>query len=187
MQIDENSMHSTLRNSSLIISSVHSFNYHDAFYNNNNNNHTTYTCILNIYLSIYSSICFTHSYVDNHESLNVLLPIGALRLVRCLQHISHDHFLLLSADKAHAHEEDLCVTKGNPHLAIHGSFSFMTNFHALDLYFGNQQGVCFHTPYYSGLQVAAYVMGEMPISEFKFAWEVGIIDYAYFAILIMII
>lgn len=115
----------------------------------------------------------THSYRENHETLNVLLPIGALRLVRCLQRISHDQFLLLSADKAHAHEEDLCFTKGSPHIAIHGSFSFMTNFHALGLYFDNQHGMSFRTPYYSGLQVAAFVMGTTPIPEFKFAWEVS--------------
>lgn len=64
------------------------------------------------------------------------------------------------------------LSKENPHMAIHGSFSFMTNFHAMHLYFVNNKGESYHTPYYSGLQVAAFVMGETPISEFQFAWEV---------------
>ncbi|KAK8794170.1 hypothetical protein JH06_0410 [Blastocystis sp. subtype 4] len=110
-------------------------------------------------------------YADNNTNLNVLLPVGALRFVRSLQKMSHNNFLLLSADKAHSHEEDMKLSKENPHMAIHGSFSFMTNFHAMHLYFVNNKGESYHTPYYSGLQVAAFVMGETPISEFQFAWE----------------
>ena len=106
----------------------------------------------------------------------MLLPIGALQFVRTLGEISNGHFLLLSADKAHSHEEDLRLTKDNPHLAIHGSFSFMTNFHAMHQYFVNHGGESLHTPYFSGLQVAAFIMGSTRLPEFRFAWEVGFID-----------
>lgn len=56
-------------------------------------------------------------------------------------------------------KEDLRLTKDNPHLAIHGSFSFMTNFHTMHQYFVNHGGESLHTPYFSGLQVAAFIMG----------------------------
>lgn len=102
----------------------------------------------------------------------MLLPVGALHFIRTLQQISNNQFLLLSADKAHSHEEDLRLTKDNPHLAIHGSFSFMTNFHALHQYFVNHNGESLHTPYFSGLQVAAFLMGSTKLPEFRFAWEV---------------
>lgn len=92
--------------------------------------------------------------------------------------MSHDQFLLITADKAHSHEDDLKLTKENPHLVTHGSFSFMTNFHALREYFCSNGGTSYHTPYYSGLQVAAYVMGPMKLPEFKFTWEVGVVVWS---------
>lgn len=113
------------------------------------------------------------SYLQNNETLNVLLPLGALRFLRSLEALSHGQFLLITADKAHAHEEDLRLTKENPHIAIHGSFSMMANFHALRQVFLSRGGASFHTPYYTGLQVAAFAMGETPLEEFQFAWEVG--------------
>ena len=99
----------------------------------------------------------------------MLLPIGALQFVRTLGQISNSHFLLLSADKAHSHEEDLRLTKDNPHLAIHGSFSFMTNFHAMHQYFVNHGGESLHTPYFSGLQVAAFIMGSTCVNNRTFS------------------
>lgn len=117
------------------------------------------------------------SYIQNNATLNVLLPIGALRCVHTLQEISHNQFLLLTADKAHSHEDDLKLTKENPHLVTHGSFSFMTNFHAIREYVEHNGGCSYHTPYYSGLQVAAFVMGSMKLPEFRFSWEVsGIVE-----------
>lgn len=112
-----------------------------------------------------------HHYLQNNETLNVLLPLGALRFLRSLEALSHGQFLLITADKAHAHEEDLRLTKENPHIAIHGSFSMMANFHALRQVFLSRGGASFHTPYYTGLQVAAFAMGETPLEEFQFAWE----------------
>lgn len=112
------------------------------------------------------------SYLMNNETLNVLLPVGALRFVHALETLSNGNFVLIAADKAHAHEEDLRLTKENPHIATHGSFSMMANFHALRQYFLSRGGSSFHTPYYTGLQVAAFSLGETPLSEFQFAWEV---------------
>ena len=47
------------------------------------------------------------------------------------------------------------------------------NMHALRQVFLSRGGASFHTPYYTGLQVAAFAMGETPLEEFQFAWEVG--------------
>ena len=100
--------------------------------------------------------------------------MGALRFLSHLQSLSHGHFLLLSADKAHAHAEDARLGKETPHLAIHGSFSFMSNFDALRVCVEALGGRSLHTPYYSGLQVAAFLTGAAP--EFEFAGEVGMGD-----------
>ena len=78
--------------------------------------------------------------MKNNSTLNVLLPIGAFRCIRHLQEMSHNQFLLLVADKAHSHEDDLKLTKENPHLVTHGSFSFMSNFHAIREYILNNNG-----------------------------------------------
>lgn len=48
----------------------------------------------------------------------------------------------------------------------------MSNFHALREYILNNNGSSYHTPYYSGLQVAAFVLGSMKLPEFRFTWEV---------------
>lgn len=108
-------------------------------------------------------------YAEQPGTATVLLPVGALRFLSHLQSLSHGHFLLLSADKAHAHAEDARLGKETPHLAIHGSFSFMSNFDALRVCVEALGGRSLHTPYYSGLQVAAFLTGAAP--EFEFAWE----------------
>ena len=38
----------------------------------------------------------------------------------------------------------------------------------------NNNGSSYHTPYYSGLQVAAFILGSMKLQEFRFTWEVWI-------------
>lgn len=118
-----------------------------------------------------SLLSLVEHYMQNNEALNVLLPIGALHFIHTLESLSRGKFVLLAADKAHSHEEDLRLTKENPHVAIHGSFSMMANFHALRQYFSDNRGTSFHTPYYTGLQVGAFVMGDVPLWEFQFAWE----------------
>ena len=134
---------------------------------------TSRKIILNLLLTCFLMIEWLISrYVSNHSTLNVLLPIGALECVRNLQSISNNQFLLLASDKAHSHQDDLKLTKDNPHLVTHGSFSFMTNFHAIREYILNNNGQSFHTPYYGGLQVAAFVIGTMKMPEFMFSWEV---------------
>ena len=113
----------------------------------------------------------TRSYAEQPGAATILLPLGAIRFLSHLRALSHNRFLLLSADKAHAHAEDARLGKETPHLAIHGSFSFMTNFDALRVCVETFGGRSLHTPYYSGLQVAAFLVGAAP--EFEFAWEVG--------------
>ena len=46
----------------------------------------------------------------------------------------------------------------DPHVAVHGSFSFMTNFHAVRLYALARGGFSLHTPYMDGFKCSAFVL-----------------------------
>ena len=89
----------------------------------------------------------TCSYIENHKSLTLLFPYGALSNLSNLYKLSHGNFILFCADKAYSQESDLVAAKGNPHLASHGSFSFMTNFHSLAKYVEIRGGMSLFTPY----------------------------------------
>ncbi|CAE7694671.1 unnamed protein product, partial [Symbiodinium sp. KB8] len=50
---------------------------------------------------------------------------------------------LISADKGNSHPDSF-IGSGDPHIAIHGSFSVMANYHALGLYFESLGGFHMH-------------------------------------------
>ena len=99
-------------------------------------------------------------YIENHKSLTLLFPYGALSNLSNLYKLSHGNFILFCADKAYSQESDLVAAKGNPHLASHGSFSFMTNFHSLAKYVEIRGGMSLFTPYISGLKVGVFIAGK---------------------------
>jgi hypothetical protein len=57
-----------------------------------------------------------------------------------------------AGDKAYGHEEELTGLR-DPHVAIHGSFSFMVNFHAVKVYVANRGGFALQTPHLDGFKV----------------------------------
>ncbi|KAK8789859.1 hypothetical protein WA158_006639 [Blastocystis sp. Blastoise] len=99
-----------------------------------------------IYKDINSEV-IVFFYISTHKNLSLLFPYGALSNISNLFKISHGDFIILCADKAYSQESDLLAIKGNPHLASHGSFSFMTNFHALSKYIEVRGGQSIFTPY----------------------------------------
>jgi hypothetical protein len=50
----------------------------------------------------------------------------------------------------------------DPHVAVHGSFSLMVNFHGVRLYTLARGGFSLHTPYLDGFKVSAFVLGVAP-------------------------
>ena len=64
---------------------------------------------------------------------SVLVPIGGLRMVRGLAGLARGRLLVLAGDKGYNRTQELAGLR-DPHMAVHGSFSFMVNFHAAMLY-----------------------------------------------------
>ena len=76
--------------------------------------------------------------------------------------LSSGRLLLLSGDKGYSQEEDL-LGRDTPHIAIHGSFSMMVNYHAIGEYVCNQGGRLLHRVHSnSHLHVSGYLFGQHP-------------------------
>mmetsp|Transcript_22865 Transcript_22865/g.75847 ORF Transcript_22865/g.75847 Transcript_22865/m.75847 type:complete len:417 (+) Transcript_22865:666-1916(+) len=76
---------------------------------------------------------------------SILLPIGALRALRRLTSFSSGRALVLSGDKGNNNHEQFRGLM-DPHVAVHGSFSVMVNYHAIGLYCTSRSGFVLHDP-----------------------------------------
>lgn len=74
-----------------------------------------------------------------------LVPIGALGAIRRLMSISNERVVVISGDKGH-NNPDHFHGLSDPHIAVHGSFSVMVNYHAVGLYFAHMGGIALHNP-----------------------------------------
>src|SRR5262249_26136764 len=70
--------------------------------------------------------------------------------------------LLLSADKGY-HGEEAVVARGEPGLAVHGSFSMMVNYHAIAEYVSDQGGLVLEADHaHAHLEVSGSLFGPDP-------------------------
>lgn len=90
--------------------------------------------------------------MDRKRDMSLLLPVGGIKAMRSLLKMTGGRLMLVAGDKAYNHEEEL-YGRRNPHIATHGSFSFMVNFHAVALYTRARNGEPFLTPYMDGFKV----------------------------------
>lgn len=74
------------------------------------------------------------------------LPTAGVRAVHHLLRLSRGRILLIAGDKGHTDVRDFCGA-GWPHIARHGSFSLMVNFHALGLAFASARGFALQAPW----------------------------------------
>lgn len=72
--------------------------------------------------------------------------------------------LALVGDKAYAQEDELAGLR-DPHVAVHGSLSFMANLHASRLAVLASGGMSLHTPFFDGFKVAALLLGGLQVRE----------------------
>ena len=88
-----------------------------------------------------------HAYFGTNLKTNasILYPIGALRAIRKLSNLTNGRLLIISGDKGNNNPNQF-VGLVNPHLAIHGSFSVMVNYHAIGLYCLSRGGFSLHNP-----------------------------------------
>eukprot|EP00920_Eleutheroschizon_duboscqi_P044122 GHVT01105120.1.p1 GENE.GHVT01105120.1~~GHVT01105120.1.p1 ORF type:complete len:1001 (-),score=93.15 GHVT01105120.1:39-3041(-) len=93
-------------------------------------------------------------YIEMDQPMSFVLPVGAFSLVKTLMRLSGGKLFCLVGDKGYPGCEEF---KGHrdPHIAIHGSISFMVNLHALRLYFDSVGGFSLATPYKDTFQLTA--------------------------------
>ena len=102
------------------------------------------------------------NYQQTLTDTYLLFPHIALRCLNRLGQISSGRFLLLSGDKGYNREEDL-LFRGEPSIAMHGSFSLMVNYHAVGQYIQHQGGHFLTTPHrHNSLNICAALLGKHP-------------------------
>lgn len=106
--------------------------------------------------SMLSSYC-NAARVRHHGQ--VMVPLGGLALMRSLLQLSSGRLVMLAGDKGYSYLTELAGARGDPHMAVHGSCSFMVNFHALRQFTAAYGGRCVMTPNAEGFKVAALVFG----------------------------
>lgn len=94
------------------------------------------------------------------SSASILLPIGAMRALRKLGAFSNDRALVLSGDKGNNNPEQFAGLE-DPHIAVHGSFSLMVNYHAIGTWFTSKGGFALHNPQEeASLKVSCFVLNK---------------------------
>lgn len=91
-------------------------------------------------------------YRELNKQLSFVLPIGAFALFRNLLHIGGGRLFCLVGDKGYPTADEF-VGPRDPHIAIHGSVSFMLNLHAIRTFFDCMGGFSHATPYRDTFQV----------------------------------
>uniref|UniRef100_K3WP22 Uncharacterized protein n=1 Tax=Globisporangium ultimum (strain ATCC 200006 / CBS 805.95 / DAOM BR144) TaxID=431595 RepID=K3WP22_GLOUD len=104
-----------------------------------------------------------HEYYDPESSgATVLVPIGALSAIERLSQLSSNRVVVISGDKGNSnpdHFRGVC----DPHIAVHGSFSVMVNYHAIGIYFASRGGFALHSPQEeASLKVSMFVLPGEP-------------------------
>lgn len=118
------------------------------------------------------------SYCERMDEASFLVPIGGLHLVRGLASLAGGRLLLMTGDKGYINESEMAGTR-DPHIAVHGSFSVMVNFHALKLYFQRRGGFALHTPHMDGFKCANFYLGIAPEQclHARWAFKEGIQEF----------
>ncbi|KAJ0395640.1 hypothetical protein P43SY_003296 [Pythium insidiosum] len=90
---------------------------------------------------------------------SVLVPIGALSAMARLSALAAgQRLVVLSGDKGNNHPEHFRGLS-DPHIAVHGSFSVMVNYHAIGVYAASRGGFALHSPQEeASLKVSLFVL-----------------------------
>lgn len=98
------------------------------------------------------------AYQERMTDASCLVPIGGLRMIRGLASIGAGRLMLIAGDKGYHTEAEMAGFR-HPHIARHGSFSMMVNFHALQLYFERRGGFSLHSSHQDGFKTATLFLG----------------------------
>ncbi|CAM9421187.1 unnamed protein product [Discosporangium mesarthrocarpum] len=95
----------------------------------------------------------------DHKEASFLMPVGAVQAVdRMRELVGEGKALVLVGDKGYLSSVDL-EGRRDPHLAMHGSFSCMVNFHALHLLCEADGGSVVHSQHLDGFKCSAMAFG----------------------------
>lgn len=101
---------------------------------------------------------YYESFRSTASGASILLPIGALRALRHLGTFSSNCALIISGDKGNNNPEQFSGIS-DPHIAVHGSFSMMVNYHAIGAWFTSKGGFALHNPQEeASLKVSSFVL-----------------------------
>jgi tetratricopeptide (TPR) repeat protein len=120
-----------------------------SYYTNEEGDEESLSFILNWYKNYYK---------EESEGASILLPIGAIRALRRLSKLSNERMIVISGDKGNNNPSQF-VGLADPHIAIHGSFSLMVNYHAIGAWFSYHGGFSLHNPQEeASLKVSCFVL-----------------------------
>jgi tetratricopeptide (TPR) repeat protein len=104
-------------------------------------------------------------FKNNANGASLLIPIGAFRALRRLSKFSNGRLLVISGDKGNNNPEHF-VGLMDPHIAVHGSFSLMVNYHAIGSWFTSKGGFALHNPQEeASLKVSCFLLDNDPLSS----------------------
>jgi hypothetical protein len=114
------------------------------------------------------------AYMERLANTSVHFPIAGLRCCKLLRELSGGHLLLLTGDKGYIRDEDL-LDRGEPGLAVHGSFSMSVDYHAIGEYFRGAGGQVLQPRHrHESLLVVGFVLGgDHPATRETYAEAVG--------------
>lgn len=105
--------------------------------------------------SIFNQILL--EYKNQLKNGSFLIPIGALQAIENIKNFSKQHTIFLVADKGNIDIVDFIQIE-DPNIAVHGSISFMVNFHAIETFFALTGGSSMITPNsYTDLQIGCFI------------------------------
>lgn len=96
---------------------------------------------------------YAANVAKNGYPLSFVLPIGAFRLFEFLYEYSDGQLMCMIGDKGYHDASEFRGLARNPHIAIHGSISFMVNLHSIKLFFAAMNGFHVCTPYKDTFQI----------------------------------
>jgi SAM-dependent methyltransferase len=115
------------------------------------------------------------SYGRHLIDTNLLFPTAALELLGTMRELSGGRMLLLSSDKGDIREESLDEQEV-PDMSVHGSVSFMVNYHAIREWFRAAGGTFLQSPYEGRFCTVAALLGapETAWREMRLGWREAI-------------
>lgn len=109
---------------------------------------------------------------------SIIIPVGGIKLLKLIEEISDNRIMCIIGDKGYSNINELNILR-DPHIALHGSFSFMVNFDSICKYINNQNGFYINTPYCDGFKVFSYFIGlkKEELSNTLFTFKESMISF----------